>query len=90
MNLRAICDQVWGSEPIIISRPKNKNVVIVSEQDFETMAKAQRNQEYLETLEKSMRQADEGQITSFTVDEFDRMTLSLLNNSNLDGKNANN
>lgn len=32
-NFKSLCDKVFGGETLIISRPKNENVVMISEKE---------------------------------------------------------
>lgn len=59
-NFKALCDKVFDGETLIISRPKNKNVVMMSEQEYNEMLKAKRNADYLAMLDKSMAEAEQG------------------------------
>ena len=45
-NFKEWCNKVIGGETLIVSRPKNENVVIISEKEYNEMAKARRNAEY--------------------------------------------
>jgi antitoxin YefM len=56
-NFKALCDKVFGGETLIISRPRNENVVMVSEKEYNELQKARRNAEYLAMLDKSMAEA---------------------------------
>ena len=51
-NFKEWCNKVIGGETLIVSRPKNQNVVIVSEKEYNEMVKAKRNAEYLAKLDK--------------------------------------
>lgn len=46
-NFEEWCNKVIGGETLVVSRPKNENVVIVSEKEYNEMAKLKRNAEYL-------------------------------------------
>lgn len=59
-NFKTLCDKVFDGETLIISRPKNKNVVMMSEQEYNEMLKAKRNADYLAMLDKSMAEAEQG------------------------------
>ena len=52
-NLKNYLDNAFNGEPVIVSRKNNRNVVIVSEQDYNDMMKAKRNAEYLAMLSQS-------------------------------------
>ena len=69
-NFKSMCDMVFGGETLIISRPKNKNVILISERDYEEMRKAQRNAEYLAKIDRGFAQikAGKGQVHELTED----------------------
>ena len=72
-NFKEWCNKVIGGETLIVSRPKNENVVIVSEKEYNEMVKAKRNAEYLAKLDKSFQQLEEGQTISFSMEELRAM-----------------
>lgn len=72
-NFKDICDIVFKGEPVIVSRPKNENVVIISEYEYNVMLKAKRNAEYLAKLERSIVQAERGEVVVKTMEELERM-----------------
>ena len=56
-NFKSLCDKVFNGETLIISRPKNENVVMLSEYEYNEMMRAKRNADYLAMLDKSMAEA---------------------------------
>ena len=42
-NFKSLCDMVFNGETLIISRPKNENIVMLSEHEYNEMMKAKRN-----------------------------------------------
>lgn len=72
-NFKDWCNQVINGETLIVSRPKNENVVIVSEKEYNEMQKAKRNAEYLAGLDKSREQMEQGNTISFTMEELKDM-----------------
>ena len=42
-NFKKLCDMVFHGETLVISRPRNENVVMVSESEYNEMMKAKRN-----------------------------------------------
>ena len=72
-NFKEWCNKVISGETLIVSRPKNENVVIVSEKEYNEMAKAKRNAEYLAKLDKSFKQLEEGKTISFSMEELRAM-----------------
>ena len=69
-NFKAFCDKVFGGETLIVSRPKNENVVLISEQEYNNLQKAKRNAEYLAMLERSMDEAKAGNIIVKSLEDF--------------------
>jgi len=72
-NFKDWCNQVINGETLIVSRPKNENVVIISEKEYNEMQKAKRNAEYLAKLDRSQEQLDQGKTISFTIEELKDM-----------------
>ena len=53
---------------MIVSRPKNENIVMMSEYEYNEIMKAKRNAEYLAMLDKSMAEAEAGGFITKTID----------------------
>ena len=69
-NFKRICDRVVGGETVIVSRPNNENVVIVSEKEYNDMQKAARNAAYLATVDQAMAELEQGGFVIRTLDEL--------------------
>ena len=69
-HFKAICDRVIQGETVIVSRPNNENVVVLSEKDYNAMSKAARNAEYLAMLDRSMEELKSGGFVLKTIDEL--------------------
>ena len=65
--------KVFGGETLFISRPKNENVVMISEKEYNEMLKAKKNAEYLAMLDKSIAEAEQGGFVVKTMDELEEM-----------------
>lgn len=60
-NLKAYCDKVTDdSETVIITRKNEKNVVLISLEEWNNMQKAVKNAEYLAMIDRSMNQLYSG------------------------------
>ena len=73
-NFKSLCDKVFHGETLIISRPKNENVVMVSEEKYNEMAellKEKRNADYLAMIDRSMAEAESGGFITKTVSELE-------------------
>ena len=67
----SLCDKVFNGETLIISRPKNENIVMLSEAEYNEMMKAKRNAEYLAMLDKSMAEAEAGGFVTKSIEELE-------------------
>ena len=72
-NFKALCDKVFGGETLIVSRPKNENVEMMSEKEYNEIMKAARNAEYLAKLDRSQEQLQRGETISLSMDELRAM-----------------
>lgn len=72
-NFKALCDKVFSGETLIISRPKNENVVMLSESQYNEIMKAKRNAEYLIKLDRSFEQLERGEVVVKTLEELERL-----------------
>ena len=72
-NFKSICAQVFNGETVMLSRPKNQNIVLISEEEYNSLAKARRNLEYLTKLENSVRQTETGYAVTKTLEELRAM-----------------
>ena len=70
-NFKSLCDKVFRGETLIVSRPKNENVVMISEAKYNDMMKAKRNADYLAMLDKSIAEAEAGGFITKTIDELE-------------------
>ncbi len=72
-KLKDYLDSAFSGEPVIVSRKNNRNVVIVSEREYNELMKAKRNAEYLAMLDESESQFKAGNTISFTMEELKAM-----------------
>ncbi|MDE6971415.1 MAG: hypothetical protein K2P69_16930, partial [Eubacterium sp.] len=63
----------FDGEPVIVSPKENRNVVIISEAEYNELVKAKRNEEYLVKLDESFKQFEEGKTISFRMEELREM-----------------
>lgn len=69
-NLKKYMDSAFRGELVVISRPKNENVVMVSEKDYSDLIRAKQNAEYLEYLDRSREQLMKNQTISLSMDDL--------------------
>lgn len=72
-KLKAYMDMAFNGEPVIVSRKQNRNVVIVSEREYNELQKAKRNAEYFSKLDHSFAQLERGEVIVKSMDELEHM-----------------
>lgn len=71
-NLKSYCDQATdNNETVIVTRKNEKNIVIMSLEQYNSMLKAAQNAEYLAKLDRSLEQLEKGQGTTHELIEAD-------------------
>ena len=70
-NFKSLCDKVFNGETLIVSRPKNENIVMMSEAEYNDIMKVKKNAEYLSMLDKSMAEAEAGGFITKTIAELE-------------------
>lgn len=59
-NFESLCDKVFHGETLVISRPNNENIVMMSEREYNEIMKAKNNAEYLAMVDRSVAEAEAG------------------------------
>lgn len=72
-NFRKICAEIQMGETVLISRPKNEKIYMISEAEYNALQKAKRNAEYLSMLDESFKQLQQGKTISFSMEELKDM-----------------
>lgn len=72
-NIKKYFDVAFEGETVMVSRKANKNVVILSEVEYNEMAKAKRNAEYLAMLDRRIERLNNGEGIHKTLDELKAM-----------------
>ncbi len=73
-NLKDYCDKVTDDgETVIVTRKDEKNVVILSLEQYNALTKAARNSEYLNKLDRSIDQLAAGRTVTKTLEELEAM-----------------
>ena len=73
-RLKAFCDRVTDNdETVIVTRKAEKNVVIISEERYNQLEKAERNAAYLNKLERGLEQIHAGLGITKTMEELEAM-----------------
>lgn len=74
-NLKDYCDKATDeNETVIVTRKDEKNVVLISLEQYNEFIKSIKNLEYLNKLDKSFKQIEEGKVVVKTIEELEAMT----------------
>jgi antitoxin YefM len=72
-DFKKVSNLIKSGEKVLISRPHNENLVVLSEKEYNDLEKARRNIEYLTKIDKSLQQLAEGKVIFKTMDELEAM-----------------
>ena len=73
-NLKAYCDKVTDfNETVIVTRKDEKNVVIISLDEWNMLQKALLNAQYLGRLNRSVADVKAGRVVVKTMEELEAM-----------------
>lgn len=67
------CDKINMGETIVISRPRNENIYMMNEAEYNELQKAKRNADYLAMLKKSDEDLKAGKVVVKTMEELESM-----------------
>jgi antitoxin YefM len=74
-NFREIADLVIGGEKVLVSRPKNENLVVITEKEYNELDRLRQNAQYLTKLDNSLKQAHKGEIVKYTKQQMKKMEV---------------
>lgn len=73
-NLKFFLDEVYAErKALIVTRPDDENVVVISDLYFNEMQKEINNLNYLLKLAKSDKQAEAGEVIEYDLDEMQKV-----------------
>lgn len=73
-NLKAYCDNVVdNNETVIITRKNERNVVLISLDEWNALQKLARNAEYLNKLDRSIKDIKAGHIITKSFEDLEQL-----------------
>ena len=73
-NLKSYCDRVTdNNETVIVTRKDEKNVVIISLEEWTALQKAARNADYLGKIERSLSDLKTGRVVKKSMEDLEAM-----------------
>lgn len=73
-NFKSWCEKAVNGETVVISRPRNENVYIIGEKEYNELKKAKEKAEYLTMLNESIKQLEEKETITLTMEELKKMS----------------
>ena len=74
-NLKDYCDKATDeNETVIVTRKDEKNVVLISLEQYNEFLRNMKNTEYLNKLDRALKQVEEGKVVVKTIEELEAMT----------------
>ena len=74
-KLKDYCDKATDeNETVIITRKDEKNVVLISLEQYNEFVRNMKNTEYLNKIDRALKQLEEGKVVSKTTEELEAMT----------------
>lgn len=59
-NFKEWCDKISKGETVVISRPRNENIYMINESEYNALQKTKRNAEYLAKIDRGIAQLEAG------------------------------
>lgn len=72
-NLKFYIDKALNGDSVIITRPKRKNVVLISEEEYNELQRIKHNAEYMYKMNTSIQQAKEGKVVIKSMEELEQL-----------------
>lgn len=72
-NIKKFFDMAYEGAALLVPRKENRNVVIISEEEYKNLERARRNAEYLTMLVESDKQMHSGKVVVKTMAELEQM-----------------
>lgn len=72
-NLKFYIDKAVSGDSVIITRPKRKNAVLISEEEYNELLRIKQNAEYMYKMNTSIQQAKDGKVVKKSMEELERL-----------------
>lgn len=72
-NIKYFFDKAFSGENILVARPQRKNIVIISEDEFNEFQRLKNNEEFIAKIKLSEQQLKEGRYVEKSIEELEAM-----------------
>ena len=70
-NFKEWCDKISKGETVVVSRPRNENIYMINEDEYNALQKAKRNAEYMTMIDRGIAQLESGKGQQHELIEVD-------------------
>ena len=70
-NFKEWCDKISKGETVVVSRPRNENIYMINEAEYNALQKAKRNAEYMTMIDRGIAQLESGKGQQHELIEVD-------------------
>ena len=74
-DFKRVSALVNSGEKVLIARPRNENLIVISENEYNELEKARRNAEYLMKIDRAIENVSEGRVVVKTMAELEAMEI---------------
>jgi len=72
-DFKRVSDIASSGEPVLISRPHNNNIVVLSERAYNDLSRVRRNADYLEKIERSIKELNDRKVVIKDIEDLEAM-----------------
>jgi antitoxin YefM len=72
-DFKRVSEIVNSGEKVLIARPKNQNLVVLSEKDYNELTRIRKNAEYYTKLDEAAERVAQGRVVIKTMEELEEM-----------------
>ena len=72
-NFREIANLITGGETVLVSRPRNENLVVITEKEYNELERLRQNAQYLAKIDESLKQAQKGEVVKYSKAQMREM-----------------
>ncbi len=72
-HMKYYLDMAFSGETVFVARPDRKNVVMIGEAEYNEYLRLKNNAEYINKIQHSLKQAEEGRVIVKSLEELEEM-----------------
>ena len=72
-DFKRVSEIIKTGEKVLIARPHNDNLVVLSEREYNELDKIRRNTEYLNKIEEGIKEIEQGKGITLKIEDLEAM-----------------